>query len=62
MTSMYNNSYDNQNIWFFFSNMSYLQKAQGSSDEFYKTYKPIYLITSCLFYNNNFILKPILQC
>jgi hypothetical protein len=34
---MYNKSYDKQDRWFFFSNRSYLQKGQGSLDEFYKT-------------------------
>jgi hypothetical protein len=62
MTSMYNKSYDKQDGWFFFSNKSYLQKGQGSSNEFYKTYKPIYVSKSCLFYNKKKLFYPILHC
>ncbi len=39
MTSMYNKLCNKKN-GLFSSNMSYLQKGQKSSNEFFKTYKP----------------------
>jgi hypothetical protein len=45
---------------FFVLRRSYLQKGQGSSNEFFKTYKSFYLMKSSLFYNNILIFYPIL--
>jgi hypothetical protein len=61
MTSMYNKLCNKLNGLFFFSK-SYLHKVQGSPNECKKTYKPLYLMKSFLFYDKIFICNPILQC
>ncbi len=47
MSFMYNKLCNKQDG--FFSNRSYLQKKQRSSNEIKKTYNPFYIIKSCLF-------------
>jgi hypothetical protein len=51
MTSMYNKLCNKQN-GLFSSNMSYLQKGQKSSNEFFKTYKPLNSSNSTCFMAN----------
>jgi hypothetical protein len=58
MTFIYNKLCNKQDELFF--RKSYLQKGQGFSNEFLKTYKPFYLMKSCLFYNNILIFYLIL--
>ncbi len=46
MTSIYNKLRNKQDN-FIFLKRSYLQKGQASSTNFFKTYKPFYLMKSC---------------